>query len=380
MIYRTYLILLTGLITLTVYGQRDTVKMDSLLLQNIQDELQKQTTPIQPRVAVSANPDISVIGDFRGHYQSFGKRNIFGGLNEAEFSFQSVVDPYLRADFFYGVGQDFTTGKFESEIEEGYLSTLSLPAHLQLKAGRFKHQIGRINPIHSHALSFIELPDPYIQFFGNEGLRGDGISINWLLPNRSFFQELSFEISDVTDNPSFIRSERNHFLYLAHLKNFWDLTDNATLQFGLTGMSGENKFRNFTQIAALDLTYKWKPVQFNTYKSLTFQNEFYYSHANLDTAKINSIGFYSLLNVQVARRHFISARYDFSNSPSSTQFRQQSGVLTLGFLATEFQKIEFELKYTNMNQALPEYGLSKNILKGNLRWIFVIGTHGAHQY
>src|SRR4030095_5541260 len=126
------------------------------------------------------------------------------------------------------------TGEFSSEIEEGYLTTLSLPAHLQLKAGRFKEMIGRINPVHSHALPFIDMPDAYVNFFGEEGLKGDGLSLSWLLPNQKFFQELTFEATSVAESPSFERSQKNNFLYLAHLKNFWDLNANSTLEFGLT--------------------------------------------------------------------------------------------------------------------------------------------------
>jgi hypothetical protein len=47
--------------------------------------------------------------------------------------------------------------------------------------------------------------------------------------------------------------------------------------------------------------------------------------------------------------------------------------LSAGWLATEFQKIEFEGKLTNP-------GLGKAYNQFWLRWIFVIGAHGAHQY
>ncbi|MBI4929473.1 MAG: hypothetical protein HY841_01835 [Bacteroidetes bacterium] len=342
--------------------------------------MQQQTPPQQQRVAASANPDISVIGDFRGLYRSYGSHNFDAVFNEAEFSFQSVVDPYARADFFYSVVEDAATGEFSSEIEEGYLTTLSLPAHLQLKAGRFKQQLGRVNPIHAHALPFVDMPDAYVNFFGEEGLKGDGVSLIWLLPNHTFFQELTVEATNVGENPSFERSAKNNFLYLAHLKNFWDISDNATLELGLTGMSGENLAKKITNIGAVDLTYKWKPVRYNTYKSVTFQNELYYSQATLDSSTVNAIGFYSLLNIQVAKRWFLAGRFDYSNNPYSEKFLQESGSLTLGWYATEFQKIELEGKYTTMNEALPENSNEKEFALAYLRWIFLIGSHGAHQY
>ena len=322
-----------------------------------------------------------MIGDFRTLYQSYGKHNFDAVLNEAEFSFQSVIDPYARADFFYSVSEDRLTGKFSGEVEEGYLTTLSLPAHLQLKAGRFKQDLGRINPVHPHALSFIDMPDAYVNFFGEEGLKGDGLSVSWLLPNPVFYQELTFEATDVAaESPGFERSATNNYLYLAHLKNFWDLSANSTLEFGLTAISGENLNAKITNVGAFDLTYKWKPVQFNTYQSFTFQNEFYYSHAQQPIGLVNAIGYYSLMTVQVGKRTFLTGMYNYSNAPDSKAFVQQSGVLTLGWLATEFQKIELETKYTTMNQPLAEFNFEKNYSKVSLRWIFVIGSHGAHRY
>ncbi|HXR80577.1 MAG TPA: hypothetical protein VN763_06650, partial [Saprospiraceae bacterium] len=220
-------------------------------------------------------------------------------------------------------------------------------------------------------------PDAYVNFFGEEGLKGDGFSLSWLVPNNSFYQELTFEGTSVAENASF---ERSRMLFLGHLKNFWDLSDNATLELGLTGMNGENQFGKSSNIYSIDLTYKWKPVQFNTYKSVTFQNEFYYSHANLDSIKVNTKGFYSMLSYQLSKRFFLVGRYDYSNTPYSNTYTQQSGSATLGWYATEFQKIEIGGKYTSVNEPLEEFDHEQNFVQGYLRWIFIIGSHGAHQY
>jgi len=359
-------------------AQVDSTKSDSLLLLEIQNQLgETPVPPPQPQVAASANPNISVIGDMRGLYRSYGTHHFDAVLNEVELSLESTIDPYARANFYYSIGEDAATGTFTSEIEEGYLTTLSLPAHLQLKAGRFKQDVGRINLVHSHALPFIDMPDAYINFFGEEGLKGDGFSLSWLVPNHSFYQELTFEGTSVGENASF---ERSRMLFLGHLKNFWDLSDNATLELGLTGMNGENQFGRSSNIYSVDLTYKWKPVQFNTYKSVTFQNEIYFNHADLDSIKVNSKGFYSMLSYQLSKRFFLVGRYDYSNTPFSNSYVQQSGSLTLGWYATEFQKIEVGGKYTNINEPVEEFNHEENFEQGYLRWIFIIGSHGAHQY
>src|SRR6185295_16594443 len=137
--------LLLLLLLSRVEAQVDSTKSDSLLLLQIQSQRQ-QNNPAPARSSVSANPDISVIGDLRGSYQSNYYRNFNAELHETEFSFQSVVDPYGRADFFISLSRNPESGEFGAEVEEGYLTTLSLPAQLQLKAGKFKQTFGRINP------------------------------------------------------------------------------------------------------------------------------------------------------------------------------------------------------------------------------------------
>jgi hypothetical protein len=355
----------------------DSTAADSILLKQIEAQMQNNTqqTPPQTRSAISANPDIGVIGDFQGSYISRGKKNFNAYLNETEVSLQAVVDPYARADFFISFGRDPETGKYGVDVEEGYLTTLSLPARLQLKVGKFKEAVGRINPVHPHALPFIDLPNAYVNYFGEEGLNDEGASLSWLLPNKKFYQELLFQAtSGASESPTFTRGETNRLIYLSHLKNFFTLNDNATLELGLTGISGPNDSSRITNIGVADLTYKWKPVQMNTYKSLTWQNEFYFSKAHYTaTDARNSFGLYSFIQYQLSKRWFLTGRYDYAQRPSDKNFVEQAYSLTAGWYATEFSKIELEGKTTDDN-------IDSRYYQGWLRWIFVIGTHGAHQY
>ncbi len=355
-----------------------TAVADSILLKQI--ELQMAGTTVQPapaqaRSGLTANPDLGVVGDFQGSYISRGKKNVDAYLNETEVSLQAVVDPYIRADFFVSFGRDAQTGKYGVEVEEGYLTTLSLPYRLQLKAGKFKEAVGRINPVHAHALPFVDLPNAYVNYFGDGGLNDEGVSLSWLLPNKKFYQELIVQAtSGKSESPSFMESQGNRFLYLAHMKNFFTLNDNSTLEFGLTGISGPNDSARVTNIAAGDLTYKWKPIKLNTYKSLTWQSEFYYSSKSYSSVESRqSMGLYSFLQYQVSKRWFLTGRYDYAQRPIDRSIVEQAYSLTAGWLATEFSKMEFEVKTTDDN-------LQSRYYQAWLRWIFVIGAHGAHQY
>jgi hypothetical protein len=357
----------------------DSTSTDSVLLKQVEEQMKAssgdQPAPAQQRSSLNFNPDIGVIGDFQASYISHGKKNFDTYLNETEISLQSVVDPYIRADFFLTFGRDPVTGKYDASVEEGYLTTLSLPAKLQLKVGKFREAIGRINPTHPHALPFIDLPNAYVNLFGEEGLNDEGASISWLLPNKAFYQELLFQTTaGFSESPAFTRSQGNQLVYLAHLKNFFTLSDNATLELGLTGISGPNDSSRTTNIAAGDLTYKWKPVQMNTYHSVTWQSEVYYSNNhNTPGSTINSLGLYSFLQYQLAKTWFLTGRYDYAQKPYDKFIREQAYSLTAGWYATEFSKIEFEAKTTDDN-------IQARFYQAWLRWIFVIGAHGAHQY
>jgi hypothetical protein len=355
----------------------DSTASDSMLLKQIEQQMKAntQTTPQQTRSGVSTNPDIGVVADFRGSYISKGRKNVDAYLNETEVSFQSVVDPYIRADFFLTFGRDAVTGKYGVAVEEGYLTTLSLPAKLQLKVGKFREAVGRINSLHPHALPFIDMPNAYVNYFGEEGLNDEGASLSWLLPNKKFYQEFIVQAtSGAEESPSFQRGNNNRFLYLSHLKNFFTLNENATLELGFTGITGPNDSSRITNIAAADITYKWKPLQLNTYKSLTWQSEFFYSNKQFAENKAwNSFGLYSFLEYQIAKRWFLTGRYDYAQLPVDKSYVEQGFSFTTGWLATEFQKIELQAKFTHVNK-------DDDYAQAWLRWIFVIGAHGAHQY
>src|SRR6185295_9153242 len=157
--------------------------------------------------------------------------------------------------------------------------------------------------------------------------------------------------SGYSEAPAFARSEGNRLLYVGHLRNFFTLNDDNTLELGLSAISGPNDSARVSNMGVVDLTYKWKPVKLNTYHSLTWQSEFYFNHANLmDNYSMSSFGMYSFLQYQLEKRWFLT-----------------------GWYATEFSKLEFETKTTDDN-------IDKRFYQAWLRWIFVIGAHGAHQY
>ena len=321
------------------------------------------------------NPALSVIGDFRGNYFDSEQRKFSLNFEEAEISLLSSIDPYAKADFYFSFARN-ADGEYVGTVEEAYLTTLSLPLDLRLKAGRFRLPIGRINPVHPHALPFSDMPAPIVAFLGEDGLIDDGISVNWFIPNPfGFYQDIDIGLSTVSmESPLFAPPGADRYLWTAHLKNFWDVDENTTLEIGLSGLTGPNHAGYTSNLGAADLTLKWKPLQMNRYKSLVWQSEFFLSRYGLEeSASVKTWGMYSFLTYQLGEQWFITGRYDYTNPPLSPEVVDRVASGTLGWYATEFQKIEIGGRMITSNAA-------QDRTEFTLRWIFVIGAHGAHQY
>lgn len=353
----------------------DTTSTDDDLLRELERDMAEATPAparTQTRSLTNTNPEISLIGDARAQWVSAGDRNVDLGIHEVETAFRSTVDPYARADIYVAMGSQ--DGDIEFELEEAYLTTLSLPMGLQLRVGKFRSAFGKINRTHPHALPFIDVPAPYANFLGDEGLNDQGISASWLVPNSRFYQELTFEVTrGPTESPSFEVDDGNRLLYMGHFRNFWDLSADATLEVGLSAATGPNHSGNATELIGIDLTYRWKPLRYNTYRSFLLQMEGILSRNHTGADRIDATGFYVLGGYQIGRRWSVFGRLDHADLPGDADWNEYGLSGTLGWYLTEFQKLEFGLRH----------GWARDLdssWTGLVRLVFVIGTHGAHEY
>lgn len=373
------LLLVVGIPSAFAQEPDSTAAPDSLLLQLQRDMAEITAASIDPisagstqRSRPTTNPDISLIGDVRALYFSEGDRNVDLALHEVEIAFKSVVDPYARADVYVAATNE--DGEIHFELEEAYLTTLALPHQLQLKAGKFRSNIGKINRLHPHSLPYPDMPAVYTRFFGEEGLNDQGVGLSWLLPNRTFYQELSFEITrGPGESESFSTSEENRLLYTSHLKNFWDLSRNSTLELGFSGLAGPNDSGHTSWIGGVDVTYKWKPIQFNTYRSFSLQVESFFSRLETGQDDISTWGMYALASYQLAQRWAVIGRYDYTDLPDDPDWNESAISATIAWYATEFQKLELGTRSSWRD------GVDAD-LQAIFRVVFVLGTHGAHEY
>ncbi|MCH8503898.1 MAG: zinc-regulated TonB-dependent outer membrane receptor [Ectothiorhodospiraceae bacterium] len=121
-----------------------------------------------------------------GHDHGHGMEDGFN-LRETEFAFSASVDNYFDAIAILAVDGD------NVELEEAYITTRSLPAGLQIKAGKFLSDIGYINKQHPHDWQFVDRPLVSEYLFGDHGLQDVGVQLSWLAP-LPFYSRFGIEV------------------------------------------------------------------------------------------------------------------------------------------------------------------------------------------
>src|SRR6266498_2567372 len=133
-------------------------------------------------------------GDHDPHQRGFTVQNL-------ETVLDGKVDPYFRGQANVVMKID-THGDTTIEAEEAYLETMSLPLNLQVKAGQFFTEFGRLNPQHPHAWDFVDQPLVNGRFLGEDGLRSAGARVSWLAPT-PFYSELYMTVANSQGGTAF---------------------------------------------------------------------------------------------------------------------------------------------------------------------------------
>ncbi|MBM4054819.1 MAG: zinc ABC transporter substrate-binding protein [Planctomycetes bacterium] len=175
--------------------ERDNVAVTQLT----PDSEPENWSPTQPITLWSAGRnymDISFNGLFSaGASTDEDVQTLFGGghdpnqrgftLQQLETTFEGAVDPYFhgQANIIFQIDSE---GESFLEVEEAFLTSMSLPLNLQAKAGTFFTEFGRFNETHPHSWDFIDQPLVNNRFFGGDGLRNPGARIAWLAPAENY--------------------------------------------------------------------------------------------------------------------------------------------------------------------------------------------------
>lgn len=351
----------------------------------------------------------------------------------AELNLQGAVDPYFRgnANTVFQLGSG---GESRIELEEAWLETMSLPGNLQIRAGQYLTEFGRINTQHPHSWGFVDAPLVSGRLLGGDGVRNPGGRLSWLVPT-PFYSELFFGIQNSQGETAHsFRSDhggeaflgRIHdsgdvkdagdMLYTTRYAVSFDLSDTQTLLAGASGAFGPNGSGadTDTQIYGVDAYWKWKPANADAgFPFVSWQTEAmlrrYQAGAfseNLDDGGtvdfgepdlnrdglIDSVwretltdwGAYSQLLYGFRTRWVAGLRGDYvthtqlggyeavygSDAERATRWRISPNVT---WYPTEFSKIRLQYNYDDRS----DIGIDHSVW---LQFEFLLGAHAAHKF
>jgi hypothetical protein len=317
-------------------------------------------------------------------------RNGFN-FQQLEMSLNTAVDPYFR---FTG---NIVFSQFGVEVEEAYATTTSLPANLQLRAGQFLTRFGRLNPTHPHAWDFVDQPFSLGRVFGGEGNRGLGVEASWLTP-LPWFVEVLGSVTDASGEStarSFLGSSGSgvtspfDFQFTGAVKQFFPLSDDLSLLWGLSGANGPNPtgYHNRTDVFGTDVYLKYRPLSGGSTTMVTFQGELLYRRRQVPQDVLSDFNGYGQVLWRFDQRWATAARYEFGSpaltrggltaddplDPEWTDHRQRVSA-NVTFWPTEFSRLRLQ-GATDLARwrERPDYSVF-------LALEVVMGAHGSHTF
>ncbi len=353
----------------------------------------------------TVNPQISVIPRFLLSSNDGGR--LAEGVREwsqPEFSFQELemaiqayLNPYARGDVILTLpGPDVNAGKLG--VEEVYATVLrGLPGDLNLRLGKYRAEFGKLNMVHPHAWPFITQPLVEERFLGEDGLNDLGISLSTLLPTGDVYSNLTVDLlrgSSVGEAAGITDTAGGRLLYAAsgRLSSFFPLGDFSDLEAGVSMYTGihDPVYRERFWYWNLDFKYKYRP---DSYTSITIQGEYLLNSRRAfrdrgltlflnpqgipEERKILTSGLYGYAEYQFQKLYSVGARFDWAESPYSSDDRARGISLFGGYYPVE-ETLGVRLEYQNTH--LESAGGSRSVNLVALQVLFSLGPHKAHPF
>jgi len=337
------------------------------------------------------NPDISAIGQV-----SVFSHNDLTRLNEqkklnltepsVELNINGYLNPFVRAD-----GVIAWEGEENAVIEEFYATILrGLPLNMNLRAGKYLLEFGRLNPIHPHAYSFIDLPIVHKEFFGDEGLNDAAIRAAFLLPTGNAFTEL---MGAITKGNALLEEdalEGNDTTHLnpgafGRLTTSLAVSETAELSLGTSFLNSVYELEPRQLRASIfggDIKYK---NVMSRYSTLLLEGELLYRSQEQDSAdNLTSYGTYAYVDYKFRKAYNIGGMIDYTSLkslefdtlgiPSEVTSNTWRGALFVGFAPIEETSlIKLVGHWTKPEEADGIWELA-------LQFVFSLGPHKPHNF
>jgi hypothetical protein len=351
------------------------------------------TTASAPRSGVLAFLDIALILDVAAAWYSDEDSASLGAhdpsrtgftLQQLEMAIGANIDPFLRLD------ANLVFSEFGVELEEAYATTTALPGRLQFRAGQFLTAFGRANPTHPHSWRFANQTLMVGKFFGGEASRGVGIEASWLTP-LPWYVELTGSATDAGGeccarsffgaNDLGVRGPAD-LLYTTRLEQFWSLSSNWSLLWGLSAQFGPNASGNGnrSEIYGSDLLLRYRPLASTQRSALSLQLEGAFRSRQVPDDVLQDGGGYAELAWTVSPRWETGVRAEMvsgleSDPLDSDWISTRRRLAVQGtFYPSHFSRVRLQIQHDHMAwrpQAVLGAIVSLEVLAG---------AHGSHEY
>jgi hypothetical protein len=353
----------------------------------------------------SLNPDLSFIADVAAGWFSHrpplqsGEHDPHGNgfsLQQLELAASSAVDPYFRFDSFIVFKVPHPGEDGGVEIEEVYATTTSLPANLQLRVGQFLTRFGRFNPTHPHTWDFVDQPLMVGRLFSPDGNRGLGLELSYLTP-LPWYAEL---VASVTHDSALEVSQVRNFQATAAVKQFFALSDDWSLMWGLSGAGGSDPSTpadpaGRAEIGGSDVYLKYRPLAGGSHTIVSLQAEWFYRHRQIVGETLHDTGGFASLFWRFAQRWATAARWELG-----TPSRNGAGAIATptcpaddlgcidGAFAANVQRVSANVTFwpTEFSRLRLQGATTLPGGGGAAQWSlltafeFAVGAHGAHAF
>jgi len=320
------------------------------------------------------NPEISATGDVFGAVSDESGEAAGNGfqINEFELAVQSALDPFSKAAAFIVFEDD------EFELEEMYVDWTTLPAGLGLKVGAFRNDFGKINRWHQHALQQVNRPAVHQAFFGDGGLGGLGVSLSWLPgPFLGDYNEFWVQVTNDANEVAFSGRGFDTPVITVHETNYWDLSDAAYFELGLSASTGVNDAlgEHRTTVYGADLNYNWSPPAEAMYKGFELRAEVLYSNRQSETGTRGSWGGFMYGTLKLGQQWSTGVRLDWTELPEEPGQELWGVSPYLEYWQSEWARLRFQ--YSHHSRLIEENRTDNRFF---LQVTWAIGPHKHENY
>jgi hypothetical protein len=343
---------------------------------------------------------MGVTGDFVGSLTQRNVQKAEGGTfagrenrffpREVELNLFGQIDPYARADVRIEAGEEAPGAETSVSLAEATITLLTLPYGTQAKLGQMRNRFGWSNVIHEHDLPWIDRPDVYRMFFGEEGLAEKGVEATWVPDFLPFYLELLGGVFNGDNETAFGHGRLTDPLVTGRARAYFDITDTNAIQIGTSVASGETPDRLRSTLLGFDLKYKYRPEGW-LHPLLTLGSEGVYSIRRVELGEDTAVfekrtrhrfGWYGWGELQPWRQWAVGVRYDATQYPVNPGW-QWAVEPYVTFLPSEFLRFRLAYKRTDRDHRdgfTLNGGSARTVDELLFQATFIMGAHPAHSF